>query len=828
MSEQHTALRSPLSRFPVPFLNVLRGYGALALLLLVVAPLAGARASAQTLVNGGSVAGTISTPSDQDSYTFYANAGEGFQLRLVDVNQTSMYPRMTLYTPAGAYITYDADYTVAAINDTADFTGLYSIVVEDGSTAGATGDYKVYLALAPGANEGGALTNGGSVAGSVGLGDLDSYTFSIQAGEGFQIRVADVGQTDLYPRMTLYAPSGAYVTYDADYTVPAINATAAFSGTYTLVVADGTSSHDRLGDYEVHFVRAPGANEGGALVNGGSVDGSLGLGDLDSFTFSINAGEGFQIRLVDLNGTPLYPRMTLYSPSGAYVTYDADYTVPAINSTAAFSGTYTLVVADGTSSHDEIGDYRLYLVQAPDANEGGALINGGRLSGTLELGDLDSYSFSIQAGEGFQIRLADIGSTNLYPRMTLYSPSGAYVTYDADYTVAAINATASFSGTYTLVVADGTSSHDKVGDYDVYFVRAPGANEGGALLNGGVLSDALDLGDLDSYTFTATAGQGFQIRLVDVESTGVYPRITLYAPAGGYVTYDADYTVAAINATASFSGTYTVVVADGTSSHDKVGAYDLHFALAPGANEGGTLLTDALKSDVVDLGDLDSYTFLGAPGEVAQVTVTDTGSTSLYPRVTLYDPAGSYVTYAAGATTAVLNASLTQEGLYTLVVADGTSSHDEIGAYTIVLTGSGTALPPDAIWPAELPTDPALADAGGTLGVGPRIGDPSEPFNIALDCTSTSAPSVYLMQVHGFQFTTPLPTQWGWIYVGGPAWMVTSGVHTQSVETWYPQPGGFPLPSDTALVGVSYTVQGFCGDGALGRVSNALAQTIGE
>jgi hypothetical protein len=110
-----------------------------------------------------------------------------------------------------------------------------------------------------------------------------------------------------------------------------------------------------------------------------------------------------------------------------------------------------------------------------------------------------------------QIRVADTSGNDLTPRITLYDPSGTLVTFANGANVGAISRALTENGTYTVVVSDVSAGSDATGNYNLYFVRVPGANEGGTLPNGGVVSDAIDLGDLDSYTFTANAGESVQI-----------------------------------------------------------------------------------------------------------------------------------------------------------------------------------------------------------------------------------------------------------------------------------------------------------------------------
>ena len=237
----------------------------------------------------------------------------------------------------------------------------------------------------------------------------------------------------------------------------------------------------------------------------------------------------------------------------------------------------------------------------PGANEGGSLINGGVISDAIDLGDLDSYTFTANVGEEVQIRIANTSSNDFRPRITLYDPNGAYVTHNVYYGVAAISYTATATGTYTVVVADGTNAKDKTGNYDLYFVHMPGANEGGSLINGGIISDGIDLGDLDSYTFTANAGERVKILIANTNSNDFLPRITLYDPNGAYITYGVGYDFASISYTATATGTYAVVVADGSGTKSQTGNYDLYFR-APGAIDP---VTPALLGDINSDGKID-------------------------------------------------------------------------------------------------------------------------------------------------------------------------------------------------------------------------------
>ncbi|QDU69320.1 hypothetical protein [Engelhardtia mirabilis] len=788
-------------------------------------------ARAQGLVNGGSVAGSIDFAGDQDSWTFSAAAGQGFQVRVTDLAVSALRPRVALYAPGGALVTTVSGSTVAALSLIAGSTGTYTIVIDDSSQGSdQTGPYAVHFTRAPGANELGSLPNGGSLASSIELGDLDSFTFSIVAGQSFQLRVADTGFGAFTPRIDIYDPIGAYFTGASGSTVAAISGAAPATGTYTVVLSDVSQGNDAAGDYEVHFVRTPGANEGGTLPNAGMLSGNISLGDLDSYTFEAVAGQNFKLRVADTAFGAFTPRIDIYDSIGAHILGASGSTVAVVNAVAPSTGTFTAVITDVSQGNDAAGPYDLHFIRLSEADEHGPLVNGGALAESIEIGDLDSYTFAITAGQSFELRVADLDLGGFTPRIDVFDPVGAYFMGASGSSVAVVGGVATSTGTYTVVLSDVSLGNDATGAYEVHFARVPGANEGGSLPNGGLVPGILSLGDLDSFTFDVNAGQSYQLRAVDTAIGGLSPRINVYDPVGAYVGGASGSTVAAVSAVATSTGTYTVVLSDVSLGSDAAGTYALHFVRVPGANEGGLLLDGVSKSETISLGDLDSYTFAATATEMAQIVVTDLAAGGLSPRVDLYGPIGEYITGASGSTQAVLSYTIVTGGVHTVVVSDVSLGNDAGGDYTIVLSGSGAApgSTSNTILPPALPTDPILADNGGGQGFGPLVGDPSQPFNFALDCSGASQPSIYLMECRTGSLATPLPSPFGLLYLDGATILSASGLHAQGIVEWFPAPVGLALPNDAALIGLSYTAQGFVGGyGASGRLSNAIVQTIG-
>lgn len=350
-----------------------------------------------------------------------------------------------------------------------------------------------------------------------------------------------------------------------------------------------------------------------------------------------------------------------------------------------------------------------------------------------------------------------------------------------------------------------------------------------ALVNGGVVSGTIrSPGERDTYTFDARRRERFELRLVDVNASPFSPQLELYNPSGVLISTDASPDVAVIDTTEVVApGTYAVVVSNANATRSQTGVYDLHFVLAPGAS-GEELLDGLTVFGQIDPGELDTFTFLAEAGQTVEGTVTTLHGSTLRLRVELFGPNQSYGEGIGG--TFHFSTTTSPGGISTLVVSDGSTTAAGTGRYTLVVHGISAAppYPPSVFCPSEYRDDPLMLDNAGSPGLGPRIADPREPFNASIDCTGADSPSVYALSLStGKQ--SALSTPWGWLYLDGSILLRKFGTHTQSVETWFPDPSGLLLPNDLALVGRTYTVQGACGGfGGSVRLSGAITQTIGH
>ena len=232
-------------------------------------------------------------------------------------------------------------------------------------------------------------------------------------------------------------------------------------------IGSGFVFHDALARI-LDFLPAPSPDNG--LINGAAVSGAISSpGEVDTFTFQANAGDSIVLTTTRTSGD-FYPYMRLYSPSGSLVDSDYEFNVASISRLISVSGTYTLLISDGSSSEARTGGYDIQLARIPGVNEHGALINGGIRSEALTVGDLDTFTFNVVAGESIVLTTTRT-SGDFGPYMRLYSPSGSLVDSDYEFNVASISRSISVSGTYTLLISDGSSSEAQTGGYDIQFVR---------------------------------------------------------------------------------------------------------------------------------------------------------------------------------------------------------------------------------------------------------------------------------------------------------------------------------------------------------------------
>src|SRR5207249_2177854 len=156
------------------------------------------------------------------------------------------------------------------------------------------------------------------------------------------------------------------------------------------------------------------------------------------------------------------------------------------------------------------------------------------------------WSFDANAGDGIVVRIGEVvdDTGQFDPWIRLYGPTGVLLGSQQGYAATEIAVTATNTGTFTVVVADGNLSYpyllSDTGTYRIHLAKSPGAfvvdagDEGGVLTNGAVQAGTIHNGDLDVWSFDADKGDGIVVRIGEVvDDTGQFdPWIRLYGPTG--------------------------------------------------------------------------------------------------------------------------------------------------------------------------------------------------------------------------------------------------------------------------------------------------------
>jgi Domain of unknown function (DUF4214)/Immunoglobulin domain/Immunoglobulin I-set domain len=391
--------------------------------------------------------------------------------------------------------------------------------------------------------------------------------------------------------------------------------------------------------------------------------------------------------------------LELFGPDGAYIkgSYGGTGVAEGISYNATAIGTYYVRIYGypvGNGSFSTTENYSLSVI-ATQAD--GALTNGGKQDGVIEVGDTNTWTFTAQANDNLLLRVARSSTgTNFEPWIRLYGPDGTLLGQDWQYTDAEVNFRATATGTYTVVIA-GRNSGDS-GSYRLRYLAVPGTfivpagDDGGALTNGGNQDGMIELGDIDAWTFTAQANNSLLLRVGRTSSgTNFEPWIRLYGPDGTLLGQDWQSTDAEVNFRATATGTYTVVIA-GRNSGDS-GSYRLRYLAVPGTfivpagDDGGALTNGGNQDGMIELGDIDAWTFTAQANNSLLLRVGRTSSgTNFEPWIRIYGPDGTLLGEDWQSTDAEVNYRATATGTYTVVIA-GRNSGDS-GTYQLTLTGN--------------------------------------------------------------------------------------------------------------------------------------------
>ncbi|WP_342190377.1 Ig-like domain-containing protein [Stieleria varia] len=454
--------------------------------------------------------------------------------------------------------------------------------------------------------------------------------------------------------------------------------TSVFPGEYFIWI-DTPSSQDATAytlNYRVSELEVPPV----VIQSGETIVGEISeLGEVDFLEFDAVAGATLFLNYDD-NSSLLRGGVFVFAPDGSLLTSleDTD-SVSFTNLPLSISGTYTILVRDlGGNATGGYGLTAVVIDGNVDANNT-PLISGQTREDSLSLGDIDTFTIDALAGTKLFLNYDDNNSL-LRSGVFVFAPDGSLLTSleDTD-SVSFTNLPLSVSGTYTILVRD--LGGDAVGDYRLTAVVIDNVidDDNVALTSGQTVLESLSLGDIDTFTIDALAGNTLFLNYDDNNSllrSGVF----VFAPDGSLLTSleDTD-SVSFTNLPLSVSGTYTILVRD--LGGDAVGDYGLTAVVIDNVidDDNVALISGQTVLESLSLGDIDTFTIDATAGTTLFLNYDDNNSL-LRSGVFVFAPDGSLLTSLEDTdSVSFTNLPLSVSGTYTILVRD--LGGDAVGDY---------------------------------------------------------------------------------------------------------------------------------------------------
>ena len=186
-------------------------------------------------------------------------------------------------------------------------------------------------------------------------------------------------------------------------------------------------------------------------------------------------------------------------------------------------------------------------------------------------------------------------------------------------------------------------------------------------------------GDSDLFRFQGVAGEVVFIRATDQSGGGSIPgcRLELLRPGGTLVTSINSNATCEIRTTLDVSGLFIVRVSEQSNTSVMTFAMEIDRLTsfsntATSINPGGSIIGALIAPD----GDADLFLFNGVTGDVVSLRATDQsgGGSIPFVRLELFRPDGTLATSAANNTTAIIDTTIDQTGVFTLRVTEGSNT----------------------------------------------------------------------------------------------------------------------------------------------------------
>jgi hypothetical protein len=201
---------------------------------------------------GETIQCSIVSPSETDTYTFTASAGDKVLVRM-SKSSGDLWAGIKVYSPDGTKLCevfYPSTAEIASCNIPS--TGTYSILAYDGFNGTFTGDYYLYLQRLNNPGSTVSITFGQTLPGSISTpAEMDTYTFAAGAGDKVLVKMI-VSSGILWKGIRVYGPDGTKLCENHLGEIASCNIPS--TGTYSILAYDSFNGM-LTGNYYIYLQR---------------------------------------------------------------------------------------------------------------------------------------------------------------------------------------------------------------------------------------------------------------------------------------------------------------------------------------------------------------------------------------------------------------------------------------------------------------------------------------------------------------------------------------------------------------------------------------------
>jgi len=481
------------------------------------------------IIYGDDLTAWINTLGESHDYTFEGTAGDRIFIR-VRGTSGGVDGCIELFDPSGVSVAADCDdggyvtidgyeltstgtYTIHAKDHDDNDTGFYGLGLQIVNNPAYTTSIDCQLDIAT------ELTH---------QAEIDAFSYTANAGDVLVMRMRGEA-TNIESRIRLYDPSGNLIEEgtSAGGTTRINTFSVPVDGTYTILTYDGNGND--IGNYGFSFqVINPTACA--ESIECGSFSADLNtIAEMHAYAFDANEGDLIHINM--RGGSGVEAELELYNATGVEIANDnpnggtasiEDFSIPA-------TGTYFVMARD--KKGNDIGNYGFSYHNMNNLDCATELSCNTDFTESIDgLSEIDYYYFQATAGERIMLQMRAT-SSSLEGELTLYSAAGVQLSNDSpggglceivDYTIPS-------DGTYFVKVND--KHGNDTGDYGFSFQKLdPTCATPYSCTDGSVNGNFNSFATMDAYSFSGTAGDIIQIKMVET-GTELEPLFYLYDPS---------------------------------------------------------------------------------------------------------------------------------------------------------------------------------------------------------------------------------------------------------------------------------------------------------